>query len=353
MAGFNGTTMFADNVDFSGSATPAPQITADGQLLIGSTAAPNIRPGTITSTGGTIDVTYSLPNINLEVDASVIGVLEVNLQTGTTPIVPTAGAITFNGSVVAAGSVPVQTDGTAADTMTLEIQLSQAIAATDITKVGLCNFDSADFAVDANGFVTFVGVGAGILEINLQTGTSPITPTGGAVTLNGAVVAAGTHPVRTNGTAADTGTIEVQISQAVAASDATTIGLANFDSSFFSVDANGFVSLSGSAGFSWIDKAASFAALAGTGYFVTANATATLPAIPSQGNTISFAIDSGSAILTIQANTGQFIKVGKDTSASAGICVSNFDGDSITLVYRAASSTWIAVDAPEGTWTVT
>ncbi len=103
----------------------------------------------------------------------------------------------------------------------------------------------------------------------------------------------------------------------------------------------------------WTDEAVSFNALANNGYFVTATATATLPASPSQGNTIYFVVDSASGILTIQANTGQIIVIGKVESASAGIAVSNFDGDSIALVYRAADTSWNAIGAPEGTWTTT
>lgn len=103
----------------------------------------------------------------------------------------------------------------------------------------------------------------------------------------------------------------------------------------------------------WTDEAVSFNAVAGNGYFVTANATATLPASPAQGNIICFAVDSVSGICTIQANTGQTIQVGKNISASAGTCVSNFNGDSICLVYRASDTNWIAVPGATGTWTVT
>jgi hypothetical protein len=104
----------------------------------------------------------------------------------------------------------------------------------------------------------------------------------------------------------------------------------------------------------WTDETTTFSPAAGNGYFVTGNATATLPASPSQGNTIAFCVDSGSAILTITANTGQYIQVGKAKSASAGTCASNFNGDSITLVYRASDSIWFAAfGAAQGTWTVT
>ena len=150
--------------------------------------------------------------------------------------------------MVAAGTTPFTTTGNAGtNTETWNIQLSQAIPATDATKVGLSAFNSSEFTVDANGFVSLVGGGAAIESVALQTGTTPIVPLAGQITFNGAVVSAGTHPVRTDGTGANTMALEVQISQALAATDATKIGLSNFDSAKFTVDANGFVSLSGTA----------------------------------------------------------------------------------------------------------
>lgn len=103
----------------------------------------------------------------------------------------------------------------------------------------------------------------------------------------------------------------------------------------------------------WTDKAVSFNVVSGNGYFITATATATLPASPSQGNVISFAVDAAATTLTIQANTGQFIRIGTAISASAGIATNNARGDSVTFVYRSSDTSWIAVTAPQGTWTVT
>jgi archaellum component FlaG (FlaF/FlaG flagellin family) len=101
-----------------------------------------------------------------------------------------------------------------------------------------------------------------------------------------------------------------------------------------------------------VDKAISFAAMVQTAYAVTANSTATLPASPSQGDTIAFVVDNATAILTVTANTGQLLQIGKAISAAAGTAVSNFNGDSVTFKYRAADTKWIAFDVI-GTWTVT
>ncbi len=105
------------------------------------------------------------------------------------------------------------------------------------------------------------------------------------------------------------------------------------------------------SGISWSDKAASFAAAASNGYFVTATATATLPASPSQGDTIEFNVVAATT-LTVQANTGQFIRIGNSISAAAGTSVNTMIGDSLVLIYRSASTTWQAQNSMGGWNTV-
>jgi hypothetical protein len=111
------------------------------------------------------------------------------------------------------------------------------------------------------------------------------------------------------------------------------------------------ISVSG-GGLTWTDQATSFNTSSNNGYFTTGTLTATLPASPAQGDTINFIVDTTN-ILTIQANTGQKIRVGTNISASAGTCVNEHQGDGIELVYRASDATWISFASPQGTWTVT
>lgn len=101
----------------------------------------------------------------------------------------------------------------------------------------------------------------------------------------------------------------------------------------------------------WTDEAAAFNAATNNGYFVTGVTTGTLPASPSQGDTIEFIADSTSA-LTIQANTGQVIRFGSAVSAAAGVAVNNARGDSVSLVYRTSGTAWIAKSIV-GTWSLT
>src|SRR5690606_14697708 len=129
----------------------------------------------------------------------------------------------------------------------------QAIGATNATNVGLAAFDSAAFDVDANGFVQLNGGGVATTAFDVQAntppGTDPVVPTStGVVTVNGAAVANHSVVIETRSRAANAYNIEVQYSASSAATDATKSGVAHFNSTQFSVDANGFVQLSGGGG---------------------------------------------------------------------------------------------------------
>lgn len=157
-----------------------------------------------------------------------------------------SNSFTLLGGTVAAGTVPVAIAGSGT-TLTTNIQKSQAIAATDATKIGLANFDSAAFDVDANGFVQLNGGGIAAtsfaIQANTAPGTNPVVPTAaGLVTINGAAVANHSVVLETRSRAANTYNLEVQYAAAAAATDATKSGVAHFNSAQFSVDANGFVS---------------------------------------------------------------------------------------------------------------
>lgn len=322
-----------------------------------------------------------------------IGVTSVGVQTGTNPVVPTAGGlVTINGAVVAAGTNPVRTNGTGANTLAIEIQKSQAIAAADATKIGLCNFNSTEFTVDANGFVSLIGGSLAIDSIGVDAtsggGTNPVLPTAaGLVTVNGAVVAAGTNPIRSVSTAANVYQIQVQTSQALAAADATKIGLANFDSTSFSVAATGFVTLSttgagktitgdsggalsptsnnwnilGGPGITtsgsgstltinsvvFTDQGSSTTIASDNGYWVTGAFAMTMPASPSGGEEILIEANTTSTV-TIIANTGQTLRLASNVTAAAGSITSGSRGDSITFRYNATSTQWVAFDSTGG-----
>lgn len=185
MAGFTGEIVYGINGDFSTAGSLKGLIgnglNTNGQMWIGRTAVnaggTHISVGTIVSPLGTLTIGYSAPNITLDLTGGATAIEKINLQTGTTPIVPTAGAITFNGAVVAAGVNPIRTNGTGASTVALEVQTSQALAAADATKIGLCNFDSSSFSVSATGFVTLAGGSEAVDSFSPDSGTDPVVPT--------------------------------------------------------------------------------------------------------------------------------------------------------------------------------
>ncbi len=405
MSGFENDVVFAKNADFTQAdnqtVSESNGLITNGQLWIGATLAnaggTHINVGTITSPLGTVTIGYSSPNITLDLTGGGTAIERVALQTGTTPITPLAGTITFNGSRVAAGTNPVRTNGTGANTMQLEVQISQAIAASDATKIGLSNYSSAMFSVDANGFVTLAGGGQAIDSIGVDAtsgaGTNPVLPTAaGLVTVNGAVIAAGTNPIRSVSTAANVYQIQVQTAQALAAADATKIGLANFDSSSFAVAATGFVTAAGTGlgktitgdsggalsptannwnilGLSGSKTSGSGSTLTvksppflqigttatsslNTGEFVTAAVTRTLPASAglADGDLFIFVCTTSGALI-IQSVTAQKIRIGTLITAAAGSATSTAIGDSLTLRFNATDGFFYAVSVI-GTWLI-
>jgi hypothetical protein len=105
------------------------------------------------------------------------------------------------------------------------------------------------------------------------------------------------------------------------------------------------------AGFKWSETSGAFNAAKSNGYFITTTATATLPATPTEGDTIKFFVDSTN-LLTITGNTGQKIRLGTTISAAAGTAVNTQRGDSIELVYMSTGTTWQGVSAVGG-WNLT
>lgn len=301
-------TVFAANADFSALTNQNPTISnglqTNGQMWIGSTAVnaggTHINVGAITSPLGTLNIGYSSPNITIDLVGGGEGIDSIAVQTGTSPVVPTAaGLVTLNGAVVAAGTNPVRTDGTGANTVALEVQISQAIAATDATKIGLSNFNSAQFTVDANGFVSATGT----IPISFATDSGSATPAAGVITISGG-------PGVTTSGSGSTVTIN---SVVFTDTTATTLSRDN-------------------------------------GYFATAAGTYTLPASPTQGEEVIIFCDTAGAV-AVTANTGHKIRIGNSITGNAGSLTSTAIGDSLTLRFRTSGATWMTV-CSIGNWTV-
>jgi len=230
-----GCVVTADNVSFDGTRRGGA-LTTNGQLLVGSTVLPHIRVGTITSPLGTVSIGYSSPNITIDVTGGANPIEKVNVDTttgaGTNPVLPAAGAITVTGGQYATGTFGTRVitiNSAAANSYTVEAQISSAVVASLSTKNGLSHYDNTLFTVDANGFVSATGTGfvktltgnsGGAIpptanNINIQTSNSTVKFAGAGSTLTqnfdptnllmgnaGASITTATHVVGVGHTAA-------------------------------------------------------------------------------------------------------------------------------------------------------
>lgn len=293
-----GTVMHADNSSFDGTKRGGV-ITSDGQLWIGSSVAPHVRPGLPTSSNNTITITVGNGTLDFKAGTTVATTyVEDSGQAN-----PSSNILNIKGGTTAAGTTPVGTVG-ASNNVTVNVQISQAIASTAATKIGLAAFDSARFTVDANGFVSTSGTGVG----NTITGDSggALSPTAGNWNILGR-------------------------------SGSKTSG----SGSTLTVNSPPFSQVGGSG-----------TSVLNSGEFVTAAVTRTLPATAGllDGDLVIYSCTTAGA-LVVTANTGQTIRIGSLISSSAGTATSTAIGDSLTLRFDATAVVWRAVSVI-GTWLI-
>jgi len=168
--------------------------------------------------------------------------------------VPNVGVIDVDGNTVAAGTnpTPFYTTAAVANTVDFDIQVASAQAASNINNAGLASFDNTQFAVDAAGFVTLAGGGLAVDQINVDAntppGTDPVIPDGtGEITIAGTAVVAHAVPIETHSRALNAFNIEVQVAvdRTGAPGNRNDAGLCSFNDTMFTVDADGYVSLTG------------------------------------------------------------------------------------------------------------
>ena len=85
-----------------------------------------------------------------------------------------------------------------------------------------------------------------------------------------------------------------------------------------------------------------------TGYFATAAGTYVLPAAPTQGEVVIIVCDTAGAVV-VDAPSTHLIRIGSAITSAGGTATSTLIGDSLTLRYRASTTTWFAVSVV-GNW---
>jgi hypothetical protein len=159
---------------------------------------------------------------------------------------PTSNNINIFGLTVAnaTNAVPVYLKQTSTSTDSIEVQVAEAAASSNINNVGLASFNNVQFSVDANGYVS--ATGAIPIQFTGNTGTTA-SPSSGNINIFGSSTSAGSTPVSSTASGS-TVTLNIQKSQAIASTNASNVGLAAFNSTEFTVDSNGYVSLISSGG---------------------------------------------------------------------------------------------------------
>lgn len=403
------------------------------------------------SQAGLIDVEASNPQI------------PTSFTTDDGTAIPIVNNLEILGTYVAATSIPVETVGSG-KTVTVNVQLSDESVGSDVTKVGLASFDASAFTVDANGFVTLNGGGVAATDIQVDIfsapGTNPVVPLAGVITITGDQVAPGSigeNVIQTNSLLPNTLAVEIQRSSSAASSDKNLNGVSHYNSGQFTIDSDGFVSLTGAGlaidsfspdsgtdpvvpdgaglvnmagsgsittvgslntlttqltgltnhavlvgagtstitklavgtngqvligatgadpafatitstggtvsftagantldmevsggGIIWTDHAISASVLSDSGSFSTASVTLTTPASPANGDVLKFVNMFGASLIVTAAGT-QLIRVMGSISSAGGTQTSTVIGDSLDLVYQSSSTTWVAI-ATNGNW---
>ncbi len=171
MAGFSNGIMTANNVDFSGGAPPAAKVTLDGQLLIGATAAPNIRVATLTAGTG-VTITNAAGSITIGLTGGAVAVETLTGNSGGA-ISPTANNINTIGS----GSITIAGSGS-----TLTTQLTGLT--NHAVLVGAGTDTITKLSVGTNGQVLIAATTADPAFATLTSTGGTIAFTLGANTLN-------------------------------------------------------------------------------------------------------------------------------------------------------------------------
>lgn len=237
------------------------------------------------------------------------------------------GNINLFGSTVAnaTNAKPVFTTSTGANDETIEVQLSTASATNnDPDLAGLAYFSNADFSVNSDGYVEFIGSAAS----QTMTGDDAVVtnPVAGNMNMVGLTLANGTFakPVYFFTGGAGTENLSVQLSTATALGGVDEVGLCSFDDSQFTVDGNGWVQLAGSNFVQTVtgDDTVITSPIAGNMYLIgntVGNATYPKPVFTTQGA-------AGVEDINVQLSTASSNAADPDL---AGLCY--FDDSQFTV----------------------
>lgn len=106
---------------------------------------------TAVGSGMTIDAGPGAHQITFALNGGID--VQAHTAPGTDPVVPVAGILTVQGTIVGEHSIPIQTNSLAAGIVNIEVQQSVAVAAADADRSGMCHFNSNHLSCAATGYV--------------------------------------------------------------------------------------------------------------------------------------------------------------------------------------------------------
>lgn len=343
MSGSRNETLYGKNVDFSGAAIPAPTVVSNGQLLIGSSVAPNIRVGMLQSLDGSITWTVGNGTITGQVTGGSTVIKTITGDSGG-PESPSGGNFNIlgSGSITVAGSANTETislTGLTSHAVLVGAGTSTItkIAATANTGAVLQNNSGADPSYSTATYPSTTTINQ-ILYSSANNVVSELTTTNRA-------------SLSTNATGVPTW-LALTDGQLVIGSTAGAPAAANLSAGtgISIVNASNSVTINSvGGGVTWSDQGASVSVVSNSGSFSTASVTLTTPASPSNGDVLEFVNVFGASLVVKAAGT-QIISITGSASSAGGTQTSGAIGDSLRLVYRATATTWWCT-AVNGNWT--